>query len=154
VNVKVWKPRRDVLVNKFIIGFERKAKEAITIPNKPTPTRFKVWCVANQGFLLLWIWHILSRGNGPIEVCTPRELGGSVCNRKEGNKTQAVCLKLLKRLLKKGYQDFVDNLFTFTRFFELLRTQGYNTTNTCRPNSGVLEELIKLKSLDKNDTIL
>jgi hypothetical protein len=42
-----------MLVNKAIIGFEGKAKKAITILNKPTPTRFKVWCVANQGFLLL-----------------------------------------------------------------------------------------------------
>jgi hypothetical protein len=82
------------------------------------------------------------------------KLGGSVCNRKEGNKTQAACFELLKRLLRKGYQVFVDNLFTFIRFFELLRTQGYNTTSTCRPNSGVLKELVKLKLLDKNNTIL
>ena len=40
-------------VNKAMISFKRKAKKAITIPNKPTLTRFKVWCVANQGFLLL-----------------------------------------------------------------------------------------------------
>jgi hypothetical protein len=40
-------------VNKAIIGFEENTKEATTIPNKPTPTGFKVWCAANQGFLLL-----------------------------------------------------------------------------------------------------
>ena len=39
------------------------------------------------------------------------------------------------------------------RFFELLRTQGYGATGTCRPNPGVPEELVKLKSSDKNDTI-
>jgi hypothetical protein len=42
-----------MLVNKAIIGFEEKAKEVITILNKPTFTRFKVWYVANQGFFLL-----------------------------------------------------------------------------------------------------
>jgi hypothetical protein len=109
-------------VDKAMIGFKEKAKEATTIPNKPTPTRFKVCCVANQGFLLLWIWHIPGKGNGPVGVRTPRELGGSVRNRKGGNKTQAAYLELLKRLPRKGYQVFVDNLFTSTRFFELLRT--------------------------------
>jgi hypothetical protein len=42
-----------MLVDKVMISFERKAKKATTIPNKPMLTRFKVWCVANQGFLLL-----------------------------------------------------------------------------------------------------
>jgi hypothetical protein len=82
------------------------------------------------------------------------ELEKSVRNRKEGNKTQAACLKLLKRLPRKGYQVFVNNLFTFTRVFKLLRTQGYSTTGTYRPNSGVLKELVKLKSLNKNNIIL
>jgi hypothetical protein len=31
-----------MLVDKAIIGFEGKAKEAITISNKPMPIRFKV----------------------------------------------------------------------------------------------------------------
>jgi hypothetical protein len=31
-----------MLINKAMIGFEENAKEAITIPNKPTPTGFKV----------------------------------------------------------------------------------------------------------------
>jgi hypothetical protein len=35
-----------------MIGFKGRAKEATTIPNKPTFTGFKVWCIANQGFLL------------------------------------------------------------------------------------------------------
>jgi hypothetical protein len=148
----VWQPGRDVSVDEAMIGFEGNAKEATTIPNKPTPTGFKVWCAANQGFLLLWIWHILGEGNGPVGVYTPRDLGGTI-RGKEGNKTQAACLELLERLPGKGYQVFVDNLFTFTKFFELLRARGYGATGTCRTNSGVLEELVKLKVSDKNDTI-
>jgi hypothetical protein len=38
----VWQPGRDVSVNKAIIGFKGNAKEATTIPNKPTPISFKV----------------------------------------------------------------------------------------------------------------
>jgi hypothetical protein len=42
-----------MLVNKAIISFKKKAKEATTIFNKLMFIRFKVWCVTNQGFLLL-----------------------------------------------------------------------------------------------------
>jgi hypothetical protein len=35
-----------------MIGFKGHAKEATTIPNKLTPTGFKVWYIANRGFLL------------------------------------------------------------------------------------------------------
>jgi hypothetical protein len=86
----VWQPGRDVLVNKAIIGFKGNAKEATTIPNKLTLTSFKVWCAANQGFFLLWIWHILGEGNGPVGVYTPRDLKGTI-RGKGGNKTQAAC---------------------------------------------------------------
>jgi hypothetical protein len=78
VNAKVWQPGRDVFVDEAMIGFEGNAKEATTIPNKPTPTGFKVWCAVNRGFFLLWIWHILGEGNGPVGVYTPRELGGTI----------------------------------------------------------------------------
>jgi hypothetical protein len=42
VNAKVWQPERDVSVDKAIIGFEENTKKATIIPNKPTPTGFKV----------------------------------------------------------------------------------------------------------------
>jgi hypothetical protein len=42
VNAKVWQPERNVFVDKAIIGFKGNTKEAITIPNKLTPTGFKV----------------------------------------------------------------------------------------------------------------
>jgi hypothetical protein len=65
-----------------------------------------------------------------------------------------VCLELLERLPGKGYQVFVDNLFTFMKFFELLRVKGYSVTSMYRTNSGVLKKLVKLKVLNKNDIIL
>jgi hypothetical protein len=76
-----------MLVNKVIIGCKEKAKKAITISNKPTLIRFKVWCVINQGFLLLWIWHILGKGNRLVGVRMFCKLEGFVYNRKEDNKT-------------------------------------------------------------------
>jgi hypothetical protein len=39
----IWKPGRDLAVDEIIIRYEGRAKEITIIPNKPTPTGFKVW---------------------------------------------------------------------------------------------------------------
>ena len=44
--MQVWKPGRDLAVDEVIARYEGHAKETTTIPNKPTPTGFKVWAVA------------------------------------------------------------------------------------------------------------
>jgi hypothetical protein len=44
-----------------------------------------------------------SNKGGPVRVKTPVKLGGIKREGKGGNKTQAVVLLLLKRLLKKPY---------------------------------------------------
>jgi hypothetical protein len=52
--MEVWKPGRDLVVDEIIIRYEGRAKETTTVPNKPTPAGFKVWAVAQRGFLLYW----------------------------------------------------------------------------------------------------
>jgi hypothetical protein len=89
-----------------------------------------------------------------VGVKTPVELGGSKKQGKGGNKSQAVVLLLLQRLSRKGYHVFLDNLFVFTRFLELLRDQGYGATGICRTNSGVHQDLITMKKNDSNNIIL
>jgi hypothetical protein len=107
-------------VNEIIIRFEGRAKEITTVPNKPTPTGFKVWEAAQRGFLIIWNWHIPGQKNRPLGVRTPRELGGIIKAGNGGNKTQAVVLHLLNRLPKppqgSGYHVYLNNLFISTRF--------------------------------------
>jgi hypothetical protein len=94
--------------------FEGHSKHATTIPNKPTPTGFKVWGIAQRGFLLVWNFHTPGKNGGPLDTKCPPELGGHFTTGKGGNKTQAVALKLLERLPKKPYHLWMDNLFTST----------------------------------------
>jgi hypothetical protein len=127
-------------VDEIIVRYEGRAKETTTVPGKPTPTGFKVWAVAQRGFLILWNWHIPGEKNG---------------NR--GNKTQAVVLHLINRLPKppqgSGYHVFLDNLFISTRFVEYARSQGVGVTGTCRDKGGINKELLKLKKEDRRDVI-
>ncbi|CZT13758.1 uncharacterized protein RCO7_07121 [Rhynchosporium graminicola] len=156
VNLSVWTPGRDVAVDEMMIRYEGRAKEATTIPGKPTPTGFKVWGVAQQGFLLAWNWHRPGKDFGPVGVFTPRELGATKSGR-GGNKTQAVVLSLLDRLLLPtegfGYHVFLDNLFMSTKFALYARTRSFGVTGTCRTNAGVLKDLLALKKHDDEDVI-
>ncbi len=140
-----------------MVRFEGRSKETTTVPNKPIPTGYKVWGVAQRGFLLAWNWHIPGVKNGPVGVRTPRELGGTIRDGNQGNKTQAVVLHLLKRLPKppqgSGYHVYLDNLFVSTRFVQYARSQGVAVTGTCRANSGVIKELLELQKKDQKDVI-
>jgi hypothetical protein len=144
-------------VDEIIVRYEGRAKETTTVPNKPTLIGFKVWGAAQRGFLLVWNWHIPGEKNGPVGVKTPRELGGTIRAGNGGNKTQAVVLHLIKRLLKppqgSGYHVFLDNLFVSTRFVEYARSQGVGVTGTCRHKSRIMKELASLKKEDKKDVI-
>jgi hypothetical protein len=42
----VWKPRQALIINEIIVQYKGRAKETTIVPNKPTPTGFKVWAVA------------------------------------------------------------------------------------------------------------
>ena len=118
-------------VDEVMVRFEGQSIQVTTIPRKPIPTGFKVWSITQRGFLLVWNYHAPGKGGGPLNTPCPRELGGHGKSGRGGNKTQAVVLKLLKRLPNKPYYLFMDNLFTSKRFLKLLRKKGYGRTGTC-----------------------
>ncbi len=43
VNLRVWKPGKDLAVDEIIVRYEGRVKETIIVPGKPTLTGFKVW---------------------------------------------------------------------------------------------------------------
>jgi hypothetical protein len=81
-------------------------------------------------------------GSGIPKV--PKELGD--------NKTRAVVLFLLELLPEVPgfpYVVYLDNLFTSTKLFRLLRERGYSAVGTCRTNSGICETFVDQKNKDK-----
>jgi len=38
----IWRPGQALAIDEIIVGYEGRAKEITIIPNKPTPTSFKV----------------------------------------------------------------------------------------------------------------
>ena len=48
----IYIPRSHITVDKYVIGFTGRSKLKTTIPNKPTPTGFKVWVIVEKGLFL------------------------------------------------------------------------------------------------------
>jgi hypothetical protein len=65
-------------IDEIIVRFEGRSKETTTVPNKPTPTGYKVWGAAQRGFLLVWNWHIPGQKMGLWEYVLPGSLVGQL----------------------------------------------------------------------------
>jgi hypothetical protein len=65
------------------------------------------------------------------------------------NKTQAVVATLITRLPSGPFHVFVDNLFSGSDLFTVLRNKGHGATGTVRTNAGIFEDIVKLKALDR-----
>jgi len=50
-----YSPGAYLTVNKTIKRFIGRAPEIVNIPSKPTPEGFKIWVLANQGYVLKWL---------------------------------------------------------------------------------------------------
>lgn len=153
VNKQLWIPGNIVIVDEAISRFQGRSNEKTTIPNKPEPTGFKIWVLAQESFFWAWNWHCPGEKNGPVGVKCPTELGGTTTGKK-GNKCQAVMWHLLRQLPKEGRDSHcvADNLFVSYNGCRFFRSKGIGITGTCRKKSGLVQPLADLKNADKGKT--
>jgi len=141
--LKLWTPGRDIAVDECMIRFTGRSFDITTIKSKPIPTGYKVWGIAQKGFLLSWFWH--SNGKGPQGIDPHKDL--------DLNQTAAVVVNLAEKLPERPrelpYHIWLDNLFPSTKLLVCLREKGFGATGTCRINSGICEEFVKLKNQEK-----
>jgi hypothetical protein len=88
VACQFWVLGRDLAVDECIEGFSGQSSDITTIPGKPTPTGYKIWALAQCGYILSVIFH--QNGKGPLNSKVPK--GSKI------NPTQAVVVNLLKTL--------------------------------------------------------
>ncbi len=145
---KHWKPGRFVTVDEVMQRFKGRSHDTLTIPTKFTPEGYKIWVVADEDYVLAWIYH--QRGKEPLNVKVSKEL--------ESNKTVTMIADLLDQLPKQSdyaYEVFLDNLFTSHKLLLYLRKRGYEAIDTARSNSEIYKEFVQLKTQDKKrDKIL
>lgn len=87
---KYWQPGTHLAVDETIQPFMGRSSDTVNIPTKPETEGFKVWLLANGGYVMDWMYHL--KGNaGPVDLDEyfTKKLGFS--------KTQAVVLDLLNQ---------------------------------------------------------
>ena len=128
-----WKPGTYLAVDEMIARFTGRAFETVNIPTKPTLEGFKIWIVANQGYILDWLWHVKGDKKGPIDL-------DEYWIKEEGFlKTQVVVLDLLLQELNgKRYFDkhkhivWLDNLFISVKLLNQLWQEGIGAVGMVR----------------------
>ena len=134
---RYWATGIYLAVDETIQRFMDRAKEIVNIPSKPTPEGFKIWVLANAGYVLDWLYHAKGDKLGPVDLDDfwIEDLGFS--------KTQGVVFDLVKQY---GIADtfrhiiWLDNLFTSARLLKQLKQEGFGAAGTIRIQKTAREE--------------
>lgn len=147
---RYYKPGIHLAVDESIKRFTGRAKEIVNIPSKPTPEGFKMWVLANEGYVLDWLFH--SKGSGKDQG--PYKLDTYWTKKENFTPTEAVVLDLLLRKQEDGpsfcnnsHIVWIDNLFTSIKLLERLRQEGIGGAGTIRTTRTKREQ-----SLEKQKT--
>ena len=123
-----------------------RSKEIVNIPSKPTPKGFKIWVLANAGYILDWLYH--AKG----DQLRPVDLDDFWTDELKFSKTQAVVLDLVTQEgISNNFQHVIwlDNLFTSARLLRQLKQEGFGTAGTVRTSKTTREKIE-----EKDQTIL
>ena len=130
-----WTTGTHLTVDETMSRFMGRTAEIVNIPSKPIPEGYKIWVLANGGYVLDWLYH--TRGDGPVDL---DEYWTWWCNLP---KTQALVCELVKQ---QGIHDdcrhmvWMDNLFTSAELLRRLKKEGFGAAGTARTTKTAREE--------------
>ena len=140
-----WKPGRDLAIDECIEGFTGRTHDTVNIPTKPTPIGFKIWILADAGYVYDLLWHVKGDGRdqGPQGLRPTWDKQGF-------SKTQSVVLELMTRMPDKGkgHAVWLDNLFTSSKLLTTLRNYGIGAAGTVRTSRTKREESKERRELE------
>ena len=128
---QLFLPGIHLAIDESIQPFTGRASEIVNIPSKPYPEGFKLWMLANNGYVVDWMFHAKGskKGQGPLGL-SPKwaTIHGF-------SKTEGVVLELLQRngfFGQRTHVVWMDNLFTSARLLSFLRDHGVGAAGTVR----------------------
>ena len=133
-----WNPGTHLTVDESIQRFQGRSEATVNIPFKPVPEGYKIWVLANSGYVMNWLFHAKGDKNGPVDL-------NEFWIKEEGfSKTQAVVLDLLTQqgiCEDNKHIVWLDNLFTSARLLTILRDLGFGAAGTVRTTKTKRDEL-------------
>ena len=170
---KAYLPSSEVTVDEAMEKFEGRNAHTVKMKNKPIPEGFKLWVLADAGYVWSWLFH--SKLEGPegsetklkkvkiLEKPKQRrssekgddDAGRNRTKPKRANPspffsdTKAVVLRLAKQLPQgRDFRLYLDNLFTDVELALSLKELGVSMMGTTRKDAaGFPEWLIRWKDL-------
>ena len=124
-----WKVGTHLAVDETLQRFTGRSHEIVNISSKPTPEGFKIWVLADAGYVLDWIYHAKGDKHGPVGL-------DKQWTKQHGfSKTQGVVLQLVSQEgIRRDFQHIIwlDNLFTSARLLTELKKRGFGAAGTVR----------------------
>ena len=112
----------------------------IKAPHKPIKQGYKIWALADLGYIFNWLWYSKAQGTEGL---------GKRSRQNTMADTQALVISLAKSLPNLAAQDYIlylDNLFTNGLLAKALRELDIGVMGTTRVKAlGLPPELIQLK---------
>jgi Transposase IS4 len=145
---RLWALGSDIAIDECIEAFTGRSSETVIIPSKPTPEGYKIWVLAEKGYVFNWRFHVVGskKHQGPQGI-DPKWLKCGFCP------TRGVVIDLLMDLPYKSTQFCVwlDNLFTSPKLLAFLRHHGIGAAGTLRLSTTAREDGIKKANNRKRD---
>ena len=63
-----WRTDTHLTVDEFIQRFMGRSEDIVNIPSKPVPEGYKIWILANGGYVLDWLYHAKGEKKGPVDL--------------------------------------------------------------------------------------
>jgi len=137
---KYWIPGAHLAVDEGMIPYLGHTRHAIKAPHKPIKQGYKIWALADLGYIFNWLWYSKAQGTEGL---------GKRSRQNTMADTQALVISLAKSLPNSAAQDYIlylDNLFTNGLLAKALRELDIGVMGTTRVKALDLPpELIQLK---------
>jgi hypothetical protein len=103
------------------------------MPNKPIKQGYKIYRIADHGYIYNWIWSLREKGLQDMVLYPDLTPTGSLVRN--------LALSLPRRYLTI----YLDNYFTSIPLFTELRASNFGIVGTTRPHKEFPQELTELK---------
>ena len=136
---KLWYLGTHVAIDEAMIAYRGRTKHTIKIKNKPISEGFKVWVLAEAGYVWTWLWH--SKIKGPEGV--PKDGTKHYLPIPHQPVHLAATFTLILRLARevqswydnRVFTVFLDNLFLNVDVAQALLVLGFLCMGTTRKNA-------------------
>jgi hypothetical protein len=128
-----YSPSSSVSIDELMIRCFGRSSHTYKMPNKPIKQGYKVYGIADHGYIYSWVWS--SKVFGIEDIPLYDDL----------TNTGALVRSLVATLPRTSITIYMDNYFTSVPLFQSLRACNYGAVGTTRPHSKFPEALAKLK---------